>query len=304
MISIILRTYNRARTLPRAINSVLNQDYPDWELVIVDDGSTDDTAKALAQYNDPRIHVISHCKNLGPTAAFNTGLANMHGEWFTGLDSDDELMPNALSTMIQIPQKIDPAINAITSNCIDSVSGQFTGTGVDHDQYLDAETSLQKRRGEYWGLTRTSLLQGENIPEELGIGFEGVLWHKIDKRAKRYYVHQGLRIYHTEGENRVTKENLIKNARVYRGYLALMKEKEYLEDYRKWALDLYREMYFSAALCFLQNNDKKNAWNCFRELLSTQENLFRLSIILAGILLGNRAIVVMKNLKKRFFLPV
>jgi glycosyltransferase involved in cell wall biosynthesis len=58
--SIVMATYNRASTLPRAIDSVVRQDHPLWELIIVDDGSTDDTKDVLRSYDDPKIIVVRH----------------------------------------------------------------------------------------------------------------------------------------------------------------------------------------------------------------------------------------------------
>src|ERR1035437_2230446 len=60
VISIVLATYDRAATLPRAIDSVLRQTYADWELIIVDDGSRDETGELLSALRDPRIRVCRH----------------------------------------------------------------------------------------------------------------------------------------------------------------------------------------------------------------------------------------------------
>lgn len=87
-VSIILPTYNRADTLMRAIGSVLNQTFGDWELIVVDDGSTDATPQ-LDFTIDPRIRLIRQ-KNQGVAAARNTGLASAKGHFIAFLDSDDE----------------------------------------------------------------------------------------------------------------------------------------------------------------------------------------------------------------------
>jgi glycosyltransferase involved in cell wall biosynthesis len=87
-VSIIIPTYNRADTILRAIDSVLAQTFTDWELIIVNDGSTDNTATLLTDL-DGRIKVI-HQPNGGVTVARNTGLRNAAGEFFAFLDSDDQ----------------------------------------------------------------------------------------------------------------------------------------------------------------------------------------------------------------------
>ena len=74
LVSIILPTYNRAHTLLRAVNSVLNQEYREIELIVVDDASTDGSAAVLDTLTDPRLRVIRHERNKGVAGATNTGL--------------------------------------------------------------------------------------------------------------------------------------------------------------------------------------------------------------------------------------
>lgn len=201
MISVILPTYDRGATIPRAIDSVLAQSYSDWELVIVDDGSTDETQAVLAGYEDPRIRVVRHDRNKGVTAAENTGFDSMRGDYFTMLGSDDEMLPDALETLAATVT--ETGASAITCNCIDSRTGEFTGHGWKTEGWKQA-ADLAQVSGEHWGLTKSSLLGDTRFDERLP-GYEGVLWTKITHRAgRRYYLHRALRIYHTEGEDRVT----------------------------------------------------------------------------------------------------
>jgi glycosyltransferase involved in cell wall biosynthesis len=93
---VILPTYNRLRTLPRAVASVLDQDEPDFELLIVDDASTDATASWLRTLTDPRIRVIGCETNGGPSAARNRGLEAAQAPIAAFLDSDDVYRPNRL----------------------------------------------------------------------------------------------------------------------------------------------------------------------------------------------------------------
>lgn len=201
MISIILRTYNRASILPRAIESVLRQTYTDWELIIVDDGSTDETREVLAAISDSRVRVFSHPRNRGALAAMNTGLDQIGGDWFTTLDSDDEMTADALSVMLECAERT--GATAVTCNCIDSVTGRMTGIGLTHDGRVTAGDAA-RARGEFWGLTQTSLLGDLRFDERLPGGFENVVWLPLDRVARRYYLHRALRIYHSEGADRVT----------------------------------------------------------------------------------------------------
>lgn len=100
MISIIMSCYNSEKTVARAIQSVLNQTYQDFELVIVNDCSTDNSEQIIKQFNDPRIKLINHSENKGAGLARRTAISNMSGEYMTFLDSDDYLKEDCLETLI------------------------------------------------------------------------------------------------------------------------------------------------------------------------------------------------------------
>ena len=94
--SIIIPTYNRAHVIMRPIDSVLRQTFEDWELIIVDDGSTDDTKSIIESYHDNRIRYVWQ-ENQERSAARNHGIALAKGEWICFLDSDDDYYPNHLA---------------------------------------------------------------------------------------------------------------------------------------------------------------------------------------------------------------
>src|SRR6476646_10142085 len=96
-VSVVLPTYNRASTIQRAINSVLNQTFSDLELIVVDDGSTDGTRGVLASYKGHgNVHVIA-TPHAGCAAARNIGIRASRGRYVAFQDSDDEWEPNKLA---------------------------------------------------------------------------------------------------------------------------------------------------------------------------------------------------------------
>ncbi|MDX1975780.1 MAG: glycosyltransferase family 2 protein [Rickettsiales bacterium] len=100
-VSVIIPTYNRANILSRALESVLNQTFTDYELIIVDDGSTDHTRNTLSHYEaEARITIIYHPKNRGAAAARNTGINSAKGTYIAFLDSDDEWLPTKLAKQV------------------------------------------------------------------------------------------------------------------------------------------------------------------------------------------------------------
>lgn len=98
--SIVLPTYNRKHMIQKAINSVLEQSYSNWELIIIDDGSNDDTNEFIQTYNDPRIK-YHYQDNQGKGPARNLGVEKAIGQYICFLDSDDSYLPNHLSSFYQ-----------------------------------------------------------------------------------------------------------------------------------------------------------------------------------------------------------
>lgn len=99
-VSVVIPTYNRAELLSRAIDSVLAQTYDDFELVVVDDGSTDDTEAVVTGYDDDRVRYLAHETNEGANPARNTGIEAAEGEYVAFLDSDDEWQPRKLEAQL------------------------------------------------------------------------------------------------------------------------------------------------------------------------------------------------------------
>lgn len=96
-VSIVVATYNRAKLLPETLTSVLNQRFQDFELIVVDDGSTDDTRRVLEPFAS-RIRYV-YQENCGPSAARNLGVRHSVAPWIAIQDSDDLSMPNHLQTL-------------------------------------------------------------------------------------------------------------------------------------------------------------------------------------------------------------
>lgn len=108
-LSIIIPIFNTGPHLPRCLDCILSQSFTDFELLLVDDGSTDNAGAICDEYaqKDARIKVF-HRENGGISTARNTGLDNAQGEWIYLIDSDDELIPNGLQTLVDcISEDVD-----------------------------------------------------------------------------------------------------------------------------------------------------------------------------------------------------
>ena len=101
-VSVCIPTYNRSHYLQYAINSVLNQSYTDYELIICDDASPDDTGTVVTQYQDSRIRYIQHPQNIGRSKNMRSGFSAATGEYFLKFDDDDAIAPEFLAKTVAI----------------------------------------------------------------------------------------------------------------------------------------------------------------------------------------------------------
>jgi len=112
-ITVVIPAFNHERFIAEAIESVLGQTIRDWELIVVDDGSTDGTANIVRQYEDPRISLLRQ-SNSGAHAALNRGINEAKGHWIAFLNSDDRFRPDKLERHLQA-HEADPHLEASAS---------------------------------------------------------------------------------------------------------------------------------------------------------------------------------------------
>jgi glycosyltransferase involved in cell wall biosynthesis len=114
-VSVIVPTYNRAHLLPRALDSILRQDFKDFEVIVIDDGSTDATRDVVDSYVqvDPRVSLLVQPENAGVSAARNRGMHQARGELIAFLDSDDEWLPGKLRRQVAFFAHAPPEVGLL-----------------------------------------------------------------------------------------------------------------------------------------------------------------------------------------------
>jgi len=114
-VSTVIRAYNRAYVVGEALHSALGQSYTDQEVIVVDDGSTDNTVDIVEGFHDRRVRLLRHEKNQGVAAACNTGIAAATGEFVGFLDSDDLWKPDKLERQVEFLRRY-PQVSAVFSD--------------------------------------------------------------------------------------------------------------------------------------------------------------------------------------------
>jgi len=126
-VSVVIPTYNYGHFLGEAIQSVLDQTFADFELIIVDDGSTDNTKEVVSSFQDKRVKYI-YQKNRGLAASRNTGIKASCGEYIAFLDSDDKWLPENLEVMVnRLDSRPDIALVCSDVNVYDDATGAILG---------------------------------------------------------------------------------------------------------------------------------------------------------------------------------
>lgn len=214
-ITVFTPTYNRAHTLPRVFEGLKKQTYRNFEWIIVDDGSVDNTQDVirLFQAEEPFFPIISRCQpNSGKHVAINRAVEIARGEFFIILDSDDTCTEDALEVFLRewhnIPEDQRDGFCGISCRCCDE-DGNIVGTPMDAP-YLDSTELdyklVHKIKGELWGMTRTDILRENPFPEEKGLHFypENIYWNNLGRRYRTRYLNLPLRYYINDTDNAIT----------------------------------------------------------------------------------------------------
>jgi len=199
--SIITPCYNRANTITRVIESILNQDYQNFELIIIDDGSSDHSDEVMKQYQDnPKIKYIKLSKNYGVNRARNVGFDNVSSDvdWITLLDSDDEFFPQALTIMKEVILK-NPKLDYFRFSEINEKGKRVCF--VKEDNFIADYKSTVLEKDAYGGWTATlskKIIDSGFRFEERVNGFESLSWFELSKTVKCLYSLEVVKLYHTD----------------------------------------------------------------------------------------------------------
>ncbi|MBS1816597.1 MAG: glycosyltransferase family 2 protein [Acidobacteria bacterium] len=241
LVSIAIPTFNRSSLVRRAIDSVLTQTYPNIQVIVVDDGSSDDTVDRLAPYVERHhVTVIRHSRNRGTMAAKNTGIDAMRGAFGGILDSDDELLPNAVERLMHVFDVYGGGVGLVFGNCVDPSTGTWTGLGLHEScEVTFADVVTGRVSGEFWGLWRQAVLGPRRFDPELPGGSESLVWHELYRHSRAFYVHEVVRRYSRGGADSVSRANLdpVRLARtraMYERYL-----EQFGDDMRRLAPEAY-----------------------------------------------------------------
>jgi len=214
-VSVVIPTYNSADTLSRAIDSVLNQTFADFELIVVDDASEDSTEDVISDYGD-RVAFYQHNVNRGGSAARNTGIKHANGQYISFLDADDEWLPEKLELQVNELQKAPDTCVAVYCNrsYVTNYSGKIreffarlVGTGININNYEGGDELIKEILLMNFSTGASTLVVKKDTIEEIG-GFNPNYprhqdWEfliRVLKEGKLIHINQSLVIKHDTGQ--------------------------------------------------------------------------------------------------------
>tara|TARA_X000000950_G_C13915358_1_gene660747 strand:- start:1707 stop:2597 length:891 start_codon:yes stop_codon:yes gene_type:complete len=209
--SIIIPSYNRSEILPITIKSVLKQTYNNWELLIIDDGSTDNTKEVVKNIDDPRIKYI-YQDNAERSSARNNGIKNSNGKWICFLDSDDAYKENHLQTFYEAIEN-DKKQNQNFKFYFTSQETHYTldntkeiiNTDFDYNQanYFFASESIVPGRV----CVKKNVLDKLNFDENIVIVEDSDLWFRISCYYKTKFIDKATFVYNIHDNNSINVKN-------------------------------------------------------------------------------------------------
>ena len=218
-VTVIVPTFNRAAVVGRAIDSVLGQTYPNCDVLVVDDGSTDSTGAVLARYGpSTRVRVSALRHNRGVTAAKNAGLAAVPSDSaYVGiLDSDDELVPDAIEVLVRVFEESGDQYSQVFGWCVDATTQRLMGEMRYREGLVEYDDALAGRfRGEFWQLVRADLLRSKRF-DERAAGGESSVWWPLLKERPGWLVDTVVRRYDSSGLDRVSRVDYVHRVSVGR----------------------------------------------------------------------------------------
>lgn len=262
MITIIIPSYNRASIIPATLNSIINQEYKDWECIVVDDFSTDNSEDIIKQYTtkDKRVHYLKNGRKKGAQGARNTGLYHSKSEWIIFFDSDNLMHPDLLHKFIA-KAKDDVDVIQCFSNVIDINKKKLKSTfswrsyGNIHDKLFNHQTYVDFNQAI---IRKNKLIEIGGLDEDCPSMQEWDTHIRLSKIARYTTVEEPLLDYFVGGADAISTDT----KREVVGRLFILRK--FLNEWRKHGIG-FKQFVQQIETCIAKNVDEN-----FKKTASTE----------------------------------
>lgn len=310
--SVIIPLYNKENSILRAINSVLAQTEEDFELIIVNDGSTDKSAAIVQRLaKNKKIRLIMQ-ENTGVSAARNRGVAEANSELVAFLDADDEWLPQFLQTILELRAQFPEGGVFGTAYSIHTMAGETTYPklagifepeyrGVIED-YLEVLQSILPFNNSSFAATKKALEEIGGFPLEVKFGEDVDTWIRLALRYKVAYANQALAIYHQEAENRACDLYYPYSNEYYPAdnLAQLLKDGNVPDRYRQSAIEYVAKHQLGFANIHLYNGNTQKARGLLMSCKGTRIHRWKWFLLYACVFIPPKMLKLLINFKSKF----
>jgi len=272
LLSIAVPVYNRETLIGRCLRSILSQDFRDYEILVYDDGSSDNSVQAVRRFDDPRIKLKVGGVNRGINAAWNTLFDMASADWMIVMGSDDEFLPGSLDTAYRRTRDLPADVVCAKFNVkwdtgLESPQPPYREEILDYAGYIAQMES--QTAGEGMTMRRTWLREEFRLVEDRSN--EALYILNVAKKYKTATFPEFTRLYHTDAPNQTTKflslaEVLQRAPDVARASDAMLEA--HGEALAKYAPRICEGMRIGAARQYFVAGQRKAGWNMVANLLS------------------------------------
>lgn len=304
-VSVVTPTYNRGEVIDRAVQSVLNQSYKNYEIIVVDDASTDNTLEVINSFTDPRIRYLRHEENKGGAAARNTGIKAANGKYIAFLDSDDEWVKTKLERQLHVLNELPEEIGVIASDQVNIHSDGrevivSSNRDIGHNQkgYQISHAKILKQNP---AITSSALVKKECFErvglfdEELPAHQEWDMWIRISRYYRFYRIREPLVRYYLTPNSIFRNRNGSK--RVIEATMRIV-DKHYQDMVEHSRLSLSQHLHFIGSLISHRNSSREGAKYFLKAIRVCPWNVRSFFSLLILSLMGSHYSDVVKRLKR------
>lgn len=271
--SVVIPVYNKGDYIKRCLTSVLSQTYQNFEIIIIDDGSTDDSISQIKEIQDSRIQIFQQ-ENRGVSAARNRGIKEANHEWVAFLDADDEWLPRFLEEIhflisnfpksqvagtgyFQISRKGDVKVNNISLPINPGWNGYL-------DNFPDSMRKGGPLSSSSFAATKQALFGAGLYPEGVGLSEDLSLYLRIAVNHNIAYSYIPLAIYHLEAENRTWRGFDTTELYVIKMGKEILDLMDVKEEYKKGVYEFLVGLELRRAKLLLLHGEQKEALDILR----------------------------------------
>jgi glycosyltransferase involved in cell wall biosynthesis len=305
-VSVVIPTFNSARFLDEALQSILDQSFKDYEIIVVDDGSTDQTKQVVARYGDKIKYILQ--ENSGPAAAKNNGIRNSSGKYIAFLDADDMWLPTKLEKQVKMFRQHPELAMVFTENVCFNEGGIYKTSLVKRSRLMNGDVA--KNIFLYSGVATPTVMVRKEIFDRVGLFEEKLymaeddnMWVRIAAKFKVALIDEPLVRVRTHPQRATTdKKKLFEMVQTNIHLLSQRSEgvKERLENVIPLKLS---QVQFSLGYHYFENCDFKGARKAFAKGISCYRWNWRNYLYLLLSFLPKKTIQRIKQLKNKVLLP-